>query len=564
MALLPVNPESGGGAPDEGPPSARSLPAAVAPLVWAAALLALSRSASAVRVLPVLEVLRGPAGLLLAALAAALSLAAFLPPPRMRSVSPRLLFGAAWAFLVVVGLSYTLRLRVSGDEPHYLLMAQSLWREHDLDLRDNHAREDWREYTPGPIVPHYAAPRADGRPFPAHSPGLPLLLAPLYALGGRPLCVVALTLAAALLALEMWRAARRLTGDDEAALLAWALALVPPVAFYAFEIYTEVPAALALAVALRLLLTGSGLGIGGAAAAALLASALPWLHLKMLPAAVALAVIALFRLRGRGRILFFGVAALMAVAFLAYYRAIFGVASPLAIYGGVPRDADGSPLRALVGLALDRSFGLLPYAPLFLIALAGLGRLVRLRAWEPLLAGAAVIVPVLPWRMWWGGQCPPARFLVPLVPVLALALAARVTLSRTGLARWRWPLALLGVAATIGMTVRPAALLLLNRGDRPTRLWTALSGERPIAIYLPSLAANTPDEWRVATVWLAALAFLVGLDVWARRRPRIDYLFRGLGLPIVLMLGIGIAVDTWARRAPPENTKAVTPEEPPE
>jgi len=304
--------------------------------------------------------------------------------------------------------------------------------------------------------------------------------------------------------------------------------------------------------------------MGGAAAAALLASALPWLHLKMLPAAVALAVIGLFRLRGRGRTLFFGVAAIMAVAFLTYYRAIFGVASPLAIYGGMPRDADGSPLRAFVGLALDRSFGLLPYAPVFLIALAGLARLVRLRAWESLLAGAAVIVPVLPWRMWWGGQCPPARFLVPLVPLLALALAARVTLSRTGLARWRWPLALLGVAATVGMTARPAALLLLNRGDRPTRLWAALSGERPIATYLPSLAANTPDEWRVATVWLAALALLLGLDAWARRRDRIDRLFRGLGLPIVLMLTIGIAVDTWARRAPPETTKAVTPDEPPE
>src|SRR6185369_6324702 len=286
MARLPVNPEARSGA-------------ILSPLAWTAAALALSRVPACVQILPVLGVLRGPAGVMLLALAVALALAAALPPPRRIQPSPRLLFVAAWAFLVVVGLSYTLRLRVSGDEPHYLLMAQSLWREHDLDLRDNHAREDWREYTPGPIVPHYAAPRADGRPFPAHSPGLPLLLAPLYALGGRPLCVVALTLAAALLALEMWRAARRLTGDDEAALLAWALALVPPVAFYAFEIYTEVPAALALAVALRLLLTGSGLGIGGAAAAALLASALPWLHLKMLPAAVALAVIALFRLRGR-------------------------------------------------------------------------------------------------------------------------------------------------------------------------------------------------------------------------------------------------------------------------
>jgi hypothetical protein len=549
MALPPVNPDLRSGA-------------ILSPLAWAAAVLALSRVPACVRILPVLGVLRGPAGVLLLALAVALALAAALPLPRRIPGSPRLLFGLAWLFLMVVGLSYTLRLRVSGDEPHYLLMAQSLWREHDLDLRDNHAREDWREYTPGPIVPHYAAPRADGRPYPAHSPGLPLLLAPLYALGGRALCVIALTLAAAALSLEMWRSARRLTGDDEAALLAWAVALSPPVAFYAFEIYTEVPSALALAASLRLVLAGPG--AGGAAAAALLAGALPWLHLKMLPAAVALAVIAAVRLRGRARGAFFAVALVLGLAFLAYYRAIFGVASPLAIYGGVPRDADGSPLRGLVGLALDRSFGLLPYAPVFLVALAGAAGLVRRRAWEWLLAGAAVVAPVLPWRMWWGGQCPPARFLVPLVPVLALALAARVAVSRAGLARWRWPLAALGVAVTIGMTIRPAALLLLNRGDRPTRLWAALSGERPIATYLPSLVSATPDEWRVAIVWLAALALLLALDVWARRRDRIDRLFRGLGLPIVLMLAIGIAVDTWARRAPPENTKTVTPEEPPE
>ena len=549
MALLPVNPEA-------------RVVRIVAPLAWTAGLLALSRAAACVRIAPVLGVLRGPLGLLLLALALGLALAAALPRPPRIAPSPRLLFGVAWALLLVIGLSYTLRLRVSGDEPHYLLMAQSLWREHDLDLRDNHAREDWREYTPGPITPHYAAPRADGRPYPAHSPGLALLLAPLYALGGRPLCVIALTLAAAGLSLEMWKAARRLTSDDEASLLAWSLALVPPVAFYAFEIYTEVPASLALAVSLRLLLSGPG--AVGAVGAALLASALPWLHLKMVPAALALAIVALVRLRGPARVAFLAVAAALGAGFLLYYRAIFGVASPLAIYGGVPRDADGSPLRALAGLFLDRSFGLLPYAPVFLIALAGLGRLVRLRAWEPLLVGAAVIVPVLPWRMWWGGQCPPARFLVPLVPVLALALAARVALSRTGLARWRWPLALLGIATTIGMTIRPGALLLLNRGDRPTRLWAALSGERPLGTYVPSLVSASPDEWRVALVWLAALALLLGLDVAARRRERLDRFFGGLGLPIVLLLAVGLAVDGWARRTPPESTKAVNPEEPPE
>ncbi|HET6898194.1 MAG TPA: hypothetical protein VFK70_07595, partial [Vicinamibacteria bacterium] len=67
MALPPVNPEPRG--------------SAVAPLVWAAVVLAFSRSDTCVRVLPVLEVLRGPAGILLAAVAAALVLAARLPSP---------------------------------------------------------------------------------------------------------------------------------------------------------------------------------------------------------------------------------------------------------------------------------------------------------------------------------------------------------------------------------------------------------------------------------------------------------------------------------------------------
>ena len=567
MALPSVNPEAPRGERGRtGVADRRGWRPVAAPLAWAAGALLLSRLPACLAVVPALGVLRGPMGLVLAALAAGVALAAAGPRPRVRAPRPGVLLVAGWAFLVLVGLAYTTRLRVSGDEPHYLLMAQSLWREGDLDLRDNLAREDWREYTPGPMAPHFGAPRADGRPFPAHSPGLPVLLAPLYALGGRSLCVIALTLAAAALGLEMFRAGRRWTGDDEAALLAWALALLPPVSFYAFLVYTEVPAALALAVALRLLVEPSPSGVAAssgtgvtrpgretarAALAALLASALPWLHLKMMPAAAALALVAVVRLRGRPRAAFVMTAALMGVGFLLYYHAIFGIPSPLAIYGGVPRDADGSPLRALAGLLLDRSFGLLPYAPVFLLALAGLAGRARQGGWAVLLVGAAVIGPVLPWRMWWGGQCPPARFLVPLVPVLGTALAARVAGSRRGLARWRWALVALGLAATIGMTLRPAALLLLNRGDRPTRLWVALSGERAVGSYLPSLVAPSPDDVRIAIVWAIAVGLVLLLDALARRRDRVDRLFRGLGLPVVLLLAAGIAVDGWARREPP-------------
>jgi len=504
---------------------------------------------------PVLELLRGPLGVALLALAAgvALTTGRALPVPRVR---PWALFVVAGLAYGATGLHYAERLQAAGDEPHYLLMAQSLWNEGDLDLRDNYARQDFLAYNPGPLPPHYGAPRADGRPFPAHSPGLPLLLAPVYALGGRPACVLLMALLAAALTLEVWRVATALTGDREAALVAWAAALAAPIAFFSFHLYTEVPSALALTLALRLLLLGAG-GPGAAIASALLASALPWLHVKLIAAAAALGVIGLARLRGRSRGYFAATAGMAALAWAAWYQSVFGQPTPLAIYGGLPPGLGSNPLRAALGLLLDRSFGLLPHAPVFLLAVGGVAAWGRRAGWREswpwALAAAAVLGPVLPWRMWWGGYCPPARFLVPLVPLLAVAVGWRVAAGRHGLARWRWALVALGLALAAYAVRRPVDRLLLDRRARPTRLWSWLS-EHPgedagLGGYLPSMVAAERMDWQLAGLWLLGLGALVALDRKARSGGRSDQAFRGLELPLALALAGGVAAD--ALRPPP-------------
>jgi len=526
---------------------------AIAPLLWAGALLAVAWFPPAVSTVPALAILRGPLGAALAAVAAVLGAARLLgrrrPGLRGRPGAPSraVAFGVPLALYLAAGLWYSTRLRVSGDEPHYLLMAQSLWREGDLDLRDNLAREDWREYTPGPIGEHYGAPRQDGRPYPAHSVGLPWLLAPAYAAGGRLACVVVLAVAGAALVALVLSLALRLGVPPPAAWLAWTATLGPPVFFYSFHVYTEVVSALALYGGIGLL-TGGPSAVG-AAAAGLLAGALPWLHVKMIAASVVPGLVALRRLRGRALAAFAGAAGLLAIGYVAYLEHVFGRPTPLAIYGGAPAQMSGSPAAALAGLFLDRSFGLFPHAPVFLVGLAGLAQLWRRRrdTWPLLLAAAVVLAPVLPWRMWWGGQSPPARFVVPLVPVLAIAAALRLAESERGLARWAWPLASLGLVLAVFATARPGALLLLNRGDRPTRLWAALSGDLPVERYLPSLVRGTPEEWRVAAIWMVALLFLVALDRLALRRDPLDRLFRGLGLPLCVLLAASALVDYWAR-----------------
>jgi hypothetical protein len=286
--------------------------------------------------------------------------------------------------------------------------------------------------------------------------------------------------------------------------------------------------------------------------AGLLASVLPWLHVKMIPAAAALAVVAVLHLGRRALLAFFAVALAMAAGYAAYGHAVFGTWSPLARYGGMPADATGgSPARAILGLLFDRSFGVLPYAPVFLVAFAALFS----RAWwkaadaaSQVLVGLAVLVPVLFWRMWWGGQCPPGRFLVPVIPLLCAALAVRAAVPPRGLLRWRWTLLFLGTALGLFMAARPGELMLLNRGDRPTRVWEALSADVSVGRYLPSLVQPDAVEMRVALVWAGAVAILIALDHLARRHDRVDGWFRALGLPVLLVAAVGALVDFWARR----------------
>jgi hypothetical protein len=284
--------------------------------------------------------------------------------------------------------------------------------------------------------------------------------------------------------------------------------------------------------------------------------------------------VALVRLRGRARVAFVLTAGGMALAYAGYLHSVFGTLSPLARYGGevpVPM-LRRTPLRTLVGLFVDGAYGLLPYAPVFLLALAGLPLLLargRRDGWAFALAGLGVLLPVLGWRNWWGFS-PPARFTIPLVPVLALAVAARLSAAPgRGLARWRWGLVAAGFALAVFMFAEPHAMRMVNGRDGPPPAFDALGGEVSLARYLPypsSRAGSTappweppPSEARVAAVWVAALGALLLLDRLARSRDRVDGWFRGLALPLVLFLAVSIAVDRWARPGgPPVSRPAPT------
>src|SRR5260221_730019 len=90
------------------------------------------------------------------------------------------------------------RLRVTGNEPHFLIMADSVTTDRTLDLGNAYGRNAQNAgIFDGPLTPHFVIVNHRWAPF--HGPGLALLLAIPFLLAGTVGAKLALCLFAGLL-----------------------------------------------------------------------------------------------------------------------------------------------------------------------------------------------------------------------------------------------------------------------------------------------------------------------------------------------------------------------------
>ena len=299
------------------------------------------------------------------------------------------------------------------------------------------------------------------------APGPSLLLAPtlridraLNRLRGTPgrlaVSVLAWNALGAALVAALFMFVRDATGRPGlAAALAGGFAMAPPFLFYFFQFYPEMVGALVLALVFRGLAFApawtvrAALALGGAIAA------LPWLHQKFLPVSGVLTLTALVVLRkrraSRGAFVALLVPQVVGAFLTALYNfAITGSARPDALFlawgpAGVTTARIG---QGLLGLLLDSRYGIVPYAPVYLLAAAGLVCAVRDRS--PLLGAlpAAIVyyATVAAADNWAGAVCNLGRYFMPIAP-LAVAFVG-VALHRASGRRGALAVALALVAWT--------------------------------------------------------------------------------------------------------------------
>jgi hypothetical protein len=330
---------------------------------------------------------------------------------------------------------------------------------------------------------------------------------------------------AAALVSAVFLLARDATGRPGlAATVAGSFALVPPLLFYFYQFYPEILGALGMAVALRLMLFARWWTARTACALGALLATLPWLHQKFLPVWIVLVLMAVIRavheMVDLRALLGMVIPQIVSFYLMALYNfAVTGSARPDALYlawgpAGVTTARIG---QGVLGLALDARYGLAPYAPVYVLGLAGLflfrGRASRL-GWA-LPAAAVYYVTVASADNWSGAVCSLGRYVMPLVP-LAVALSA-VALDRAASRR-----GVLAFALTLAA-------------------WTALIAT---ALWRDPLASNDCAVLLARSTFADGNVYIPNLFIktWSEGAP-------GLFFRVVAWIGLATLAALWLRRA---------------
>jgi hypothetical protein len=359
---------------------------------------------------------------------------AALGPWRPASAGRGGLLASILTFAACGAVAWNVDARVpGGDEPHYLVITQSLLKDGDIRIENNHRQRDYAEYFGGAINPDYVKRGRDGEIYSVHAPGLPALVLPAFALFGYRGVEVFLLLLAAVAGGVMWRIGWRLTGDAGAAWFGWAaVAGSATFVLHSFTVFPDPAGALIVAVAVLFLIrldrSPDEVRAAEVVGVSVLLAALPWLHTRFSLLAGGFGLLALLLMPRARRVIFLIVPVLSAAAWFGFFQWVYGTPNPAVPYGGADdKRAEFIP-GGLTGLLFDEQFGLIVHAPVLLLAAAAVG---RSGAWKArrvelgVLAIAAVYLTAAAafWLWWAGTPASPARFALAVLPVLVPALA---------------------------------------------------------------------------------------------------------------------------------------------
>lgn len=430
----------------------------------------------------------------------------------------------------------------TGDEPHYLVISQTLLIYHSLDVDLDYAHGDYHSFYGGPLVPaHHVSLNTWGEPLPLHSIGAPILWLLPFALAGRLGTLLFMALISVFTIANIYLLLLALGIRRKYAFFTCVgIILASPIWVFSHQNFVEPIAAMLCVYVIRVLFQ-ERLRVPDLLGASFALSLLPLLHSRFALFEVILFCFLLLRVHQTHRFsrIKLYLAALLPVCgmfliFETYTFWVWGSLNPMINQVNsreVPFDV--APWRGLIGLFLDQESGLLTNFPIFLFLFGGiiLSCKQKYSRFNLLMLFFAVpyLITTASFHNWDGAICPPARLITVLLPPLAFYLALALQSARSkiinGLFLLFMSVSILYEAVSYAI---PGGWIDRQQGYSTPLLIIAQTFHLPLTRDVPTFFLQgkpifpLPAQIVPFTGWLvflATLTFLLVMRAWQQSRP---------------------------------------------
>jgi hypothetical protein len=325
-----------------------------------------------------------------------------------------------------------------GDEPHYLVISQTLLKYHSLDVTLDYAHQDYSAFYPSHLDPHLSR-NVSGQLLPLHNIGGPVLWLIPFALFGRLGAMLFMSLVSVLIILNIYKLLLTMhIRHNYAYLVSLAYAIASPLYIYSHLNFIEPIGALLCIYVFRKVLQET-VSVSDVFLSSVCLGILPWVHIRFDLLEVILFFALLFKIYQQNKYknwkyyLWYLLPVTALFVFMEVYSyTVWGSLDPALNYHnemvGVPINLFAVlPFAGLLGISFDQNFGLLVNFPLFIFLCVGVVLALKKKflAYNVLILAVSIpyIILLTTFRDWSGGWSPPARFLVVLLPLWAFYLA---------------------------------------------------------------------------------------------------------------------------------------------
>lgn len=392
----------------------------------------------------------------------------------------------------------------TGDEPHYLLIAHSIIYDGDLDLKNNYLNKDYKSFLDHTIPdPHVTI--VEDKWYSVHDIGLPLLISPIYYIYGYKGTALLMILFTSLLALNLFSFSYEVTEDKNASIFSWVVfSFTTPILFYSFQVFPEILGAIVILYSLRLAneirINKLKISILG-----LLLSSLPWIHLRYAVLVPIISVISFIRYRLKKNLIIFVTPIIISgLLFMFYNHSLYKRILPDDFYIESDRFDILNP-KGLMGLFFDQEYGLFFYSPIYIFFLLGIIIVIKEKKELIYLLGAPFLAQYLLvgfYKIWWGGWCPPGRYLIPILPIIAIFLSFSFSYIKKDFKRIYNISIFITYLTTVLLVLKPNLLYINNDGTSQLLEKIKKSIGIDLTPIFPSLANLSISTYIVDIMWL--------------------------------------------------------------